>query len=279
MEKLDRLGWAAGLAFDAYGLRIGVRVNRPEALERLPERLPPGWKPSPSEIVDRLFSLWLGRQRGSARGHHLLYAGMVRRARTLRLDEALDTLESDLRQTVAAFSRDRVFVHAGVVGWHGGAILIPGRSHSGKTSLVRELVRAGALYYSDEFAVLDGRGRVHPFAKPLSIREGALVRRCSAEELGGVCGVTPLPVRAIVLTGYRVAAHWRPVRLTPGQALLALLAHTVPIRRRPRSALRALQSAVSGAVVLKGVRGEADVAARALLARLGGEAPAVARAS
>src|SRR5436189_5388239 len=225
MDKLDRLGWAAGLAFDAYGLRIGVRVNRPEALECLSERLPPGWKPSSSKIVDRLFSLWLGRQRGSARGYHLRYAGTVRRARTLSLDEALDTLESDLRQTVAAFSRDRVFVLAGVVGWHGGAILIPGRSYSGKTSLVRELVRAGATYYSDEFAVLDARGRVHPFAKPLSIREGGETRRRSAEALGGMVATGPLPIGLIALSTYREAARWRPVEISPGQGLLALIPH------------------------------------------------------
>lgn len=279
MKKLDRLGWAAALTFEAYGLRIGIRVNRPEALERLTERLPPGARPSPSPIVDRLYSLWLGQTRGSLRGYHLLYAGSARRARTLSLEEALETLESELRQTVAALARGPVFVHAGVVGWQGAAILVPGRSFSGKTSLVCELVRAGATYYSDEFAVLDERGRVFPFAKRLSIREGASVRRCSAEALGGVRGVAPLMVRAIVLTDYRAGARWRPRRLSPARALLSLLAHTVPVRRRPRSALRALEAALSRAVVLKGVRGEADVAARALLARLAVEPPSGARAS
>ena len=64
---------------------------------------------------------------------------------------------------MAAETRERVFVHAGVVGWKGHAIVIPGRSRSGKTTLVAELVKAGAEYYSDEFAVLDAEGRVHPF--------------------------------------------------------------------------------------------------------------------
>jgi hypothetical protein len=279
MDKLDRLGWAASVIFDAYGLRIGVRVNRPEVLDRVRERLPPGWRPSSSAVVDRLYSLRLGQQRGSLRGYHLLYAGVARRARTLDLGEALDALESDLRQTVAAFSRDRVFIHAGVVGWQGGAILVPGRSFSGKTTLVRELVRAGAEYYSDEFAVLDERGRVHPFAMPLSIRDGPVLRRSSAEDLGGICGRAPLPVRAILLTGYRDGARWRPRRLTPVQSLLSLLAHTVPVRRRPRAALRALERVVSTAVVLKGTRGEADVLARALLARFAAQPSLGARAS
>ena len=45
MEKIDRLGWAGGISLYSYGLRIGVRVNKPEVLDRLPERLPPGWEP------------------------------------------------------------------------------------------------------------------------------------------------------------------------------------------------------------------------------------------
>jgi hypothetical protein len=34
---------------------------------------------------------------------------------------------------------------------------------SGKTTLVKELVKAGATYYSDEYAVLGGDGRVSAF--------------------------------------------------------------------------------------------------------------------
>jgi hypothetical protein len=37
MEKLDRLGWAAGIAFTAYGLSIGVRVSDRSALARIRE--------------------------------------------------------------------------------------------------------------------------------------------------------------------------------------------------------------------------------------------------
>ena len=55
--------------------------------------------------------------------------------------------------------------HAGVVGWRGRAIVIPGRSHAGKSTLVAELVRRGAVYYCDEFAVLHETGRVHPYRR------------------------------------------------------------------------------------------------------------------
>src|SRR4051794_20574153 len=65
--------------------------------------------------------------------------------------------------------------------------VIPRVSHSGKTTLVAALVRAGATYYSDEYAVFDAQGSVHPYARPLGIRDGNgdRPRRCPVQELGG----------------------------------------------------------------------------------------------
>ena len=51
MAKIDRLGWAAGRSIVAYGLRVGIRANRPEVLDSLVRLLPPGWKPSRSPDV------------------------------------------------------------------------------------------------------------------------------------------------------------------------------------------------------------------------------------
>ena len=82
----------------------------------------------------------------------------------------LDAFESHVQLTVAEYAPRRIFVHAGVVGWKDRAILIPGLSHSGKTTLVDQLIRAGATYYSDEYAVLDARGRVHPYPRALGMR-------------------------------------------------------------------------------------------------------------
>lgn len=279
MAKIDRLGWAAGTCVDAYGVRIGIRVNRPAILDRLAGILPPGWKPSRSAAVDQMFSLRIGGEtRTRARAYNLVYSGVARRARTLDLDEALAILEAELRQHVAAAATRRVFVHAGVVGWSGRALVLPGRSGAGKSTLVAALVRAGATYYSDEFAVLDGRGRVHPFAKPLSLRdaEGGGARSVTAEALGARSGTGPLPVGLVVLSSYRAAARWRPARLTPGPALLDLLAHTVPIRKRPEPSLDALSAMVAKAVVIKSRRGEAEAMAPLLL-RLMDEIPAPGR--
>ena len=73
---------------------------------------------------------------------------------------------------VAEFSTPHLMMHAGVVAWKGKAIVLPGTSHAGKTTLVTALVEAGATYYSDEYAVLDAKGHVSPYARRLSLRDG-----------------------------------------------------------------------------------------------------------
>src|SRR4029077_14911688 len=122
--------------------------------------------------VSHLFSIVTGGA-GNRRGVHrmwVLYDGWVREARAREAEPVIQALESALRATVAEHSPNRVFVHGGAVAWNGKAIIVPGPSFSGKSTLVTELVRRGATYYSDEYAVLDARGRVHPFAAAPSLR-------------------------------------------------------------------------------------------------------------
>lgn len=275
MPEIDRLGWTAGISFVCHGARIGIRVNDPAVLDRLAPYLPPGWQPSTSPVVDHLYSLLVGRtKRGSrVRRRHRLYGGDTRLLETTELDEVLEVLESDLHFQVALNARRRLFVHAGVVGWRGQAIVIAGRSMSGKTTLVEALVRAGATYYSDEYAAFDARGRVHPYPKPLNLRQenGARPKKCPVEELGVVAGTEPLPVGLIVIAKYEAAARWRPRVLSPGEALLALLDNTVLARIKPELALATLQRVVPGAVALKGKRGEAKEIIESLLSYLGTE--------
>lgn len=246
-----------------------MRANCADARELLRAALPPGWKPSRVSTVERLYSLFVGgeaKRPGAAR-FHLLYEDHLRLTRTRSLAEALETLESRIRHFVAERARRRVFVHAGVVGWRGRAVVMPGRSMAGKSSLVAELVRAGATYYSDEFAVLDARGRVHPFAKPISLRREGETRQehFRVEELGGKVGVRPLPVGLVLLAGYRRGARWRPRELTPGQGVLGMLAHVVAARRQPEESLAALQRVVARARVVKSPRGEARAVAESVL--------------
>src|SRR5437588_3761939 len=272
MAKIDRLGWAAGLSFVSYGVRVGLRVNRPEALETISNYLPPGWKPTAREVVERLYSIIVGGNtaRPGVRSFNLLYADAGRIARSLNPDEVLERFEDECKLFVAEVARRGVFVHAGVVGWNGKAIVIPGRSFTGKTTLVAELVRQGATYYSDEYAVLDERGCVHPYLRPLSIRDSASgkVERVNAARLGGRYGRKPLPVGLVVVSNYREGARWRPRRLTAGQGALAMFANTVPARSRPEAALSVFREIAPHAQILKGVRGEARDAVDSILQEL-----------
>src|SRR3954468_11011385 len=137
MEKLNRLVWAEGLSVRAYGVQLGLRASESGVLGPLLERLPPEWKPASSPLVDRMYSYVAGGQAPGSRVRrfHLLYIAPARVARVHSIEPCLEALERDARHTVAAMSKQRVFIHAGVVGWRSGAIVIPGASFSGKTTL------------------------------------------------------------------------------------------------------------------------------------------------
>jgi hypothetical protein len=269
MKKLDRLDWAEGLTLSTFGVRAGVRVNVLGVLPRVLPLLPPGWKKSHRVIVERLYSLVMaqGCERAGVRRLHVLYADSTRIARDAALNRVLATLETDLHRYTAEATSDMTFLHAGVVGWQGSAIMFPGRSLSGKTTLVREMLRLGATYYSDEFAVVDSSGLVHPFARPLGIREDSSYAQTkySAEELGATSGVKPLPMGMAVICKYEAGAQWQPAPLSQGQGALELLANSVAVRSQPDQTLRRLQKLVRHTVFIQGTRGEARQAAASIL--------------
>lgn len=267
---MDRLGWAVGASFSCFGVRIGLRANTEQGLTLVRSWLPKAAKAGRAVLVNALYSYVEGGPdtRAGTRRFHLLYRDGTRLVRSLEIDEVRRAFDRDLSMTVGATASDRIFVHAGVVSFKAGAILIPGKSFSGKTTLVRALVDQGGVYYSDEYAVLDSRGRVFPWAEPLSIRSrGPLEpgRPRSAEDLGLKVGRRSLPVRMVVLTTFHDGARFRPRRVSRAAGALGMLEHTLPAQSRPKAALRAIASAVSGARVIRGPRGDAHEAARAIV--------------
>lgn len=256
----------------AYGTRVGVRSDNPELLERLLAMIPKIWKGSSWKRVERVFQLRARTAdlRKNARSRYELYEDQKIVDSSEDLDSVLESFERQLKIYLAEMARRRVFVHAGAVGWQGKAIIVPGSSLSGKTSLVAELVRAGATYYSDEYAVLDDWGRVHPYPSPLEIRQPGShkQKRYPAEELGGETGTAPLPVGLVVVCRYKLGGSWRPSQLSPGRGMLELLANTIPARRKPEAVIVTLQKAVAEAVTLKSERGEAKQTARMIFDHL-----------
>lgn len=253
--------------FVTYGVSIGVRSNDSSLLDRVADRLPPGWEESPSAIADAWYSIAGRPVDGGTRVLYELHENDEKLAEGFRLSRLLDAMDSAVRLQVGVKSPDRLFVHAGAVVWNGRAIVIPGRSGAGKTSLVVALVRAGALYGSDEYAVLDDRGWVHPYARPISCRQGAHRRvTLSAElDLGGRRATVAAPVGLVVHTRYRAEADWSPRVMSPGESALALFANVLAARQRPAFAFSLLSSASLSAVSVLGDRGDADAAASAIV--------------
>jgi hypothetical protein len=157
-------------------------------------------------------------------------------------------------------------VHAGVVVHHDGAILLAGPSGSGKTTLVRELLALGAEYSSDEYALLDDAGDVHPWPRALMIRG----------EGGASCPTPPLELNARVRE--RVArpalllflerwdgASFEARPIAQGDAVLRLLRNTPEILEDRPHALPRLAAAARRARAFAGTRGAADDSAKRIL--------------
>lgn len=184
---------------------------------------------------------------------------------------ALGMLDAQIRAQIAVLAPEHIFVHAGVVSVGGRALIMPGFTFAGKTTLTRALIEAGAVYYSDEFAPIDARGLVRPYPKPLSVRHRDGTGRTTetaAARLGGQTGSEAIPVGLVAVISYRPGATLSPEPLAAGAALLALLGHTIPARTRPQQAMATLKAAVQGATAWKSERGEAADAAKTIIESL-----------
>jgi hypothetical protein len=184
--------------------------------------------------------------------------------------EAVERLASDIEYRAALHARARLFVHAAVVAWGGRAVLVPGRSFSGKSALAAALLRAGATYLSDEWAVLDEQGLASPFPRALRLRDplGAALDAIPADRFGAPVATRPVPVALIVWTTYLPDARWDPTVMSAGETALALLDNAPAARRAPAFALPVIARTVRDAVGLRGPRGDADATAEAILRAL-----------
>jgi hypothetical protein len=255
------------LSLECHGVGFGVRVNS-RALWNLVARRAAEFLPSvqvnaPGRI-DWSYSLveQAPAETVGATSGIIVLSGRRRICVAPGRLAAVQAMCSDLQMKMAEMSPQAVFIHAGVVGWKGRAIVLPGRSFSGKSTLVAALLQRGATYYSDEFAVFRN-GFVHPFPCPLHIRsrKGQTGRRIPAPRMQAGIGTAPLPVGLVLFLSFRGQSGWSVRRLSPGHGILGLLRNAVAARSRPAETLRALSSAVLQAPAWRGRRGEAAVAA------------------
>lgn len=70
-------------------------------------------------------------------------------------------------RTARALGNQLVSLHASALAAGGRAVLFAGTSGAGKSSMATQALLKGLSYLSDEFALLDAAGHVHPFPRPL----------------------------------------------------------------------------------------------------------------
>lgn len=262
------------LQFDAFGVEMRVATNLPGLLDEIEALMPPGsQRRVRSDKAERLAIV--GDIENDTYAVHRYDGACIHDAPGRAY--ALVMLESQIHGHVALEAPEHIFIHAGVVSNGSRAIVIPGHSFSGKTTLVRALVEAGAVYYSDEFAVLDSEGLVHPYPRKLSVRqllEGESTTlteptvEMAVQDLGGVAGAKPVPIGVVLATHYVPGSEWHPRELSGGAKALAVLEHAIPVRERPEQTLSYVTTAVKDALVLEGDRGDAFELAPALLKSL-----------
>lgn len=252
------------LNFQAYGVNLGVSDERETYLtqisKRLDEVLPNGYELIAEDKVEYLLEATHGADGGFqiSRGGEVLIAGGA-------AADFIDSAISQIRLTVAEFAEGAVFLHAGVVGWRGRAVIIPASSFAGKTTLVAELIKNGAVYYSDEYAVLDADGLVYPYPKKLSMRgiiDDYRQTDVTAASFGAQTGTAALPVGMILIS--RFDNNEKPPEfnleiLSSGQGMIEVLAHSISIRRNPKFVLKVLNKVTSRAIIAKSQRGEAKL--------------------
>ncbi len=174
------------------------------------------------------------------------------------------SLIDDLHLTIALHACDQVYIHAGVVIWKDTAILIPGRSRSGKSTLVEALVRAGASYSSDEYAIVQPGGTIAPYQRPIQLRTPHGRRLVDAATIGSVAD-SPAAAGLVVFTSFSPAAEFEPRVVAPAAAALRLFDNTVIAQVHPdRATAAAAQIARSARCVRTPRADAASIAPRIL---------------
>jgi hypothetical protein len=244
--------------FQSFGVNVKIESNSPELLNEaaaMSDRsLLGNIKPIKAKKPDIVFRL----DQHGPQSYRMYLNGEPNVSGRSRW-KFLKFYEAMLRTMVGEYAPDLVFIHAGVVGWKGRAILMPADSYQGKSTITAELVRRGAAYYSDDFAILDKKGRVHAFPRMISLRdENYRPFELAPESIGGSMWEKPIPVGFILFTGYKPKARWRPKVLSPGQGVLDLIPFALPFRRNPEFCLSVLNLVAGSAIIASSPRGTAE---------------------
>ncbi len=183
------------------------------------------------------------------------------------VETAIPLLQSAIDESVVGRSAEVAFVHAGVVAVGNAGVLLPGISHAGKSTLVAELVRLGATYFSDEYAVIGVDGSVYPYPRAIMLRNGVPVQRpVLPAEMAAVVGTGSVFPLLVLMLRYVEGEHFQVRRITHAESLMILLQSTPQVLADSPHIFQPLSRVAASAVTFSGVRGEASQAAQHIFA-------------
>ncbi len=257
------------IAFSCYGAEVVIRSSISGLLETMKNRLPPRAeiRPAGANSGGEDFDATICLVKPDPDRHGwCLFVAPGDKPESVPVELAAEHVADALHYVVAENTSEYLFVHAGAVAIGGLGLVLPGRTHAGKSTLVRSLVEAGAVYYSDEYAVFDDEGRMHPYARPLGIRDpDGVVEKVPVDVIGGVTGEDPTRVALVASLVYSPDSSWDVASLPAGSSILRLFGNTVLARAQSARALSIFAKVAENASAIAGSRGDASAAAAALM--------------
>ena len=201
----------------------------------------------------------------------------------------LAALLRDIDEHIIA-TTPRLLIHSAAAVHDGLGVALPGRSGTGKSTLVAALVKAGLGYLTDEFVSPDWRtGEVSPYPRTMSLYEDSWKLLPELEPdvdvglrsaLAGQWQVDPEQIRPGSVAGpcslgYVVFPTYEPgqrtsfERMARADAVLALVECTFHFHRHGARALETIANVIADCECFRLVMGDLAEGCDALLAELG----------
>lgn len=225
---------AAATTIAALGASVAIHLDGPMVTAAIEKAT------APLRTAARGTDAWIALD--EANGSWIVTSNLGTHARTgSRLAGVLRVI-SEINAVAVAARPDHLVLHAGAVARGGRAVVLPGSSNRGKSTLTTALVRAGYEYLTDEAAAIDSHGVVQSFAKSIALDPGSFglfpdlapepanaVEKVMAgrewhvdpARLGDVANASP--VAAIVCPSWRAGSTTRCARIAGTEAVHSLL--------------------------------------------------------
>lgn len=258
-EWLSEIDWKNKFAFECCGVKLRVRTDQADLELKLKKNLPSASRLCGNYEVSDELSLVVNQ----GKDKNGFYFNDELAMEISEFDDSLlEPIGDKILVVLAQISLpEKFYLHAGGVAWNDFGILLPGTSFAGKTTLTRELIKAGADYLSDDCVVLDNQGYLLPFPRDLAIRtdSGERIFR-NAEYFGSKTAEKKVRLELILFTEFEKNAEWKPTPVSRGRGVLELMNNFYfrpSVGLMPGEILKSLVSVTSSVEMYEGKRNEA----------------------